>query len=212
MMKKSDQKHCRKIKRRRTKSNERKDSCQAKQNGTDAEGVTNGAKSKQQTESQLFEDHNNMIKGKLNYQNNTVSEASTSSLSTEENLKQKIEQLKKNKLLERKYIEIQDKSEQTFLQSESKIIAKQYLFQKVKFVLSRDDLNVYGKKSIGSYFIKCFNRASVGNVGNLDGKRLWDEVKEVVYKGLLERRNAVVYSIRSKWEGRLVLTNSICNI
>ena len=94
-MKKSDQKHCRKIKRRRTKSNERKDSCQAKQNGTDAEGVTNGAKSKQQKESQLFEDHNNMIKGKLNYQNNTVSEASTSSLSSEENLKQKIEQLKK---------------------------------------------------------------------------------------------------------------------
>ena len=79
--------------------------------------------------------------------------------------------------------------------------SKQYLFQKVKFVLSQDDLNAYGKKSIGSYFIMCFNSASVGNVRNLNGKRLWDEVKEVVYKGLLEIRNAVVYSIRSKWEG-----------
>ena len=94
---------------------------------------------------------------------------------------------------------------QTFLQSECKFVAKQYLFKKVKFVLSEEDLNDYSRKSIGAYFVKCFNQVSVSKVGRSDGKRLWYEVKDVVYKGILEKRNAVVYSIRSKWEGVLTI-------
>ena len=71
--------------------------------------------------------------------------------------------------------------------------------------MSEKDLNDFGKKSIARYFFKCFNNVSVSPIVEGDERSLWSIVKDVVYQGILEKRNAVTHRIRLKWEGKFVV-------
>ena len=55
------------------------------------------------------------------------------------------------------------KKKLTFLEMDCKRIAKDYLFKKVKFISSENDLNEFEKKSIGAYFIKQYRKVCVNH-------------------------------------------------
>ena len=87
-----------------------------------------------------------------------------------------------------------------FLQVRS--ITRDEIFPKIKFVTNQDQLDEYEKPgSLGYYFIEyCKSNCAISMVDMNDGE-FWHHIKNVVYKTLGAKRNAVQSSLKEKFIG-----------
>ena len=87
-----------------------------------------------------------------------------------------------------------------FLQVRS--ITRDEIFPKIKFVTNQDQLDEYEKPgSLGYYFIEyCKSNCAISMVDMNDGE-FWHHIKNVVYKTLGAKRNAVQSSLKDKFIG-----------
>ena len=90
--------------------------------------------------------------------------------------------------------------EDLFLQVRS--ITRDEIFPKIKFVTNQDQLDEYEKPgSLGYYFIEyCKTNCAISMVDMNDGE-FWHHIKNVVYKTLGAKRNAVQSSLKEKFIG-----------
>ena len=87
-----------------------------------------------------------------------------------------------------------------FLQVRS--ITRDEIFPKIKFVTNQDQLDEYEKPgSLGYYFIEyCKTNCPTSMVDMNDGE-FWHHIKNVVYKALGAKRNAMQSSLKEKFIG-----------
>jgi len=87
-----------------------------------------------------------------------------------------------------------------FLQVRS--ITRDEIFPKIKFVTNQDQLDEYEKPgSLGYYFIEyCKTNCAISMVDMNDGE-FWHHIKNVVYKTLGAKRNAIQSSLKDKFIG-----------
>ena len=87
-----------------------------------------------------------------------------------------------------------------FLQVRS--ITRDGIFPKIKFVTNQDQLDEYEKPgSLGYYFIEyCKTNCAISMVDMNDGE-FWHHIKNVVYKTLGAKRNAIQSSLKDKFIG-----------
>ena len=87
-----------------------------------------------------------------------------------------------------------------FLQVRS--ITRDEIFPKIKFVTNQDQLDEFEKPgSLGYYFIEyCKTNCPTSMVDMNDGE-FWHHIKNVVYKTLGAKRNAIQSSLKDKFIG-----------
>ena len=87
------------------------------------------------------------------------------------------------------------------LEWQFRLVAKQMIYPKVKFITNKSELQSFSKPgSIGYSFITSFEEMYDTTVG--DKEMFWSQAQDHVYSAILQKRNAVQTAVKRKWFGK----------
>ena len=117
-----------------------------------------------------------------------------------EKMKKELHKMRYKLELKQKWDDDNRADKDLFLQVRS--ITRDEIFHKIKFITNQEQLDAYEDPgSLGYYFIEYCKTNCPTSMINTDDGDFWLRVKDVVYKALGAKRNAVQSSLKEKFIG-----------